>query len=67
MCVLLGYLQKTRAIPIMNPLSWFMIIVLGDISRVCIRQAIQIACRQLSNPYCRADTFLCCMCTFVKG
>ena len=25
MCVLLGFLQKTWAIPIMNPLSWFMI------------------------------------------
>ena len=25
MCVLLGFLQKTSAIPIMNPLSWFMI------------------------------------------
>ena len=24
MCVLLGFLQKTWAIPIMNPLSWFM-------------------------------------------
>ena len=26
MCVLLGFLQKTSAIPIMNPLSWFMIL-----------------------------------------
>ena len=26
MCVLLGFLQKTSAIPIMNPLSWFMIV-----------------------------------------
>ena len=25
MCVLLEFLQKTSAIPIMNPLSWFMI------------------------------------------
>ena len=25
MCVLLGFLQKTWAIPIMNPLMWFMI------------------------------------------
>ena len=25
MCVLLEFLQKTWAIPIMNPLSWFMI------------------------------------------
>ena len=28
MCVLLEILQKTWAIPIMNPLSWFMIILL---------------------------------------
>ena len=28
MCVLLGFLQKTWAIPIMNPLSWFMITVM---------------------------------------
>ena len=27
MCVLLGFLQKPWAIPIMNPLSWFMIYV----------------------------------------
>ena len=26
MCVLLGFLQKTWAFPIMNPLSWFMIL-----------------------------------------
>ena len=27
MCVLLGSLQKTWANPIMNPLSWFMIMI----------------------------------------
>jgi len=27
-CVLLEFLQKTWAIPIMNPLSWFMILLL---------------------------------------
>ena len=29
MCVLLEFWQKTWAIPIMNPLSWFMIITSG--------------------------------------
>ena len=31
MCVLLGFLQKTLAIPIMNPLSWFMLATLSYI------------------------------------
>ena len=62
MCVLLGFLQKTWAIPIMNPLLWFMIMLLVE-TRVGLGHAggsdYQIYTFLYVGTY--VHTYVCCM------